>query len=119
VPLTSVIDHDAAHKLRGDGKEMSAVLPLRMSFVRELKVSVIQQRSCLQGMAGSLPAHVMLRQTLKLWLHERDQFLQCAWISVAPLAEQLGDLLLWGCRRQHAMNASHYQPGSREMPADL
>ena len=73
-----MIDHDAAHELRGDGKEMGAVLPLRMGLVRELEVSVIQQRSRLQRVAGSLPAHVMVRQTLELWLHERDQFLQCA-----------------------------------------
>jgi hypothetical protein len=90
------------------GKEMGAVLPPHIALLRELEVSVVQQRSCLQRVAGSLPAHVMLRQTLELWLDERDQALQCMWISVAPLAEQLSDLLLWGCGRQHAMNASHY-----------
>jgi len=60
-----------------------------------------------------------LRDTLELWLYERDQFLECAWVSVAPLAEQLGDLLLWRQGHQHGMSACHYQSTSCEIPADL
>ena len=86
-----MIDHDAAHQLRGDGKEMGAVLPMRMGLVRELKVSVVEQRGGLQGVAGSLPAHVMVRQTLELRLDERDELLQRADVSAAPIAKELRD----------------------------
>jgi hypothetical protein len=71
-PLAGVIDHDPTHKLRGGSKKMDTVLPARMRLVRELEVSVVQKRSRLQGVIGSLPPHVMLRDTLQLWLHKRD-----------------------------------------------
>ena len=55
----------------------------------------------LQGVAGTLPAHVMVSEPVQFGLHQREQLLQRSLVSAAPVAEQLGDLLSRGWRRRH------------------
>ena len=87
-------DHDSAHQLCGDAKEVGAILPLWRGIAGELEVSVVEQRGGLQRVVRSLPVHVMPRQALELRLHERNQLLQCTRVSIAPVGEELRDLLL-------------------------
>src|SRR5215831_1959435 len=52
-------------------------------------------------MAGSLPAHVMVGEPVQFRMHQREQLFQRFLVSVAPLAEQLGDRLSRGSGRRH------------------
>jgi len=98
LPLPGVIDHDAPHKLRGDGEEMGAILPLRLRFAGELEISVVNEQGGLESVAGSLLAHVTVGQTLQFRLHERDEFVERGGVAVAPGGEQRRDLFLCGGR---------------------
>ena len=42
----------------------------------------------------ALPAHVMVGEPVQFRLHQREQLLQRPLVSAAPVAEQLGDLLV-------------------------
>ncbi len=55
----SVIDEDAAHELGGDAEEMGAVLPGDAGLIDELHVGLVDEGGGLQGMVGSLAAHVV------------------------------------------------------------
>jgi hypothetical protein len=59
-----MIDHNPAHELRGRGEKVGAVVPLRMGIVRQPEIGIIHERGGLQGVAGPLPTHVMVRQPL-------------------------------------------------------
>src|SRR6478735_6085118 len=46
-------------------------------------------------------SHVMVGKSVQFGLHQREQLLDCALVSTAPGAEQLGDLLSRGSGRHH------------------
>jgi hypothetical protein len=53
-----VIDKDAAHRGGGRAEEMSAVLPTWRPCTRQPQISFVDQRCRLQGVTGSLAAHL-------------------------------------------------------------
>src|SRR5688572_23402201 len=94
--LPSMVHHDAAHELRGDRKEMSAILPVRLGFIREGKIGIMDEHGGLQGVAGALLAHVAAGETVQFRLDERDELIERGGVSAAPGDEQLRDLCLCG-----------------------
>ena len=76
---------------------------------QEAQTGLVHQRRRLQGVAGTLPAHVMVGQPMQFGLHQRDQLLQRSLVSAAPVAEQLGDLSSrgWGRRQYKLLDAAN------------
>ena len=58
-----MVHQNPPHQLRGNREEVCAILPAHALVVDEAQVSFIDQGGCLQGVAGTLPAHVVLGQT--------------------------------------------------------
>src|SRR5205823_3508551 len=65
------------------------------------QIGFVENGGGLQGVAGALPAHVMVGEPMQFGLHQREQLLQRSLVSAAPVAEQLGDLLSRGWGRRH------------------
>ena len=57
-----VIDQDAPHQVRGDGKELRAVLPLDLALVDELQIRLVDQGGGRQGVIGPFALKVAARQ---------------------------------------------------------
>src|SRR6266545_7648335 len=94
-------DHDAPHQPRSRRDKMGPALPERLRIIDQSQVGFVENGGGLQGVAGALPAHIMVREPVQFGLHQREQLLKRSLVSAAPVAEQLGDLLSRGWRRRH------------------
>src|SRR5262249_48644732 len=92
-PFTRMVNHDPPHQLRGWCDEVRPVLPRRLRVFNQSQVSFVEDRGGLQGVAGALPAHVMVSQPVQFGLHQRKQLLERPLVSSAPVTEQLSNLL--------------------------
>jgi len=68
-------------------KKWARFLPL----IYQAKVRLVYQSSRLQCVIGILATHVTVREPVQFSFNERQQFLEGALISIAPLDEQLSD----------------------------
>src|SRR5687767_4966100 len=68
-----VVNQDAAHRLRGDGEEVCAVLPADARLTAELEVSLIDECGGLERVPLALAANVVVREPMQLALDEREQ----------------------------------------------
>ncbi len=59
---TRVIDQNAAHQLRGDAEEMSAVPPGRRLLIDQPKIIFVDQAGGLQSVIGSFALEITTRQ---------------------------------------------------------
>src|SRR5213592_833105 len=96
-----MVNHDAPHQLRGRCDKVAPALPDRLRIIDQPQIGFVENGGGLQGVAGALPAHVMVGEPMQFGLHQREQLLQRSLVSAAPVAEQLGDLLSRGCGRRH------------------
>ena len=80
--------------LRGRRDKVGPALPHRLSVINQPQVGFVENGGRLQRVAHPLPAHVMVGEPVQFGMHQREQFLQRSLVSAAPLAEQLGDLLV-------------------------
>src|SRR6266478_3324707 len=96
-----MVNHDAPHQLRGSRDKVGPALPDRLRIIDQPQVGFVENGGGLQGVAGALPAHVMVGEPVQFGLHQREQLVQRSLVSAAPVAEQLGDLLSRGWRRRH------------------
>src|SRR6266478_2651324 len=96
-----MVNHDAPHQLRGSRDKVGPALPDRLRIIDQPEVGFVENGGGLQGVAGALPAHVMVGEPVQFGLHQREQLLQRSLVSAAPVAEELGDLLSRGWRRRH------------------
>ncbi len=67
-----MIDEDAAHERRGDGKEMSAVLPADAALVDQLLIRLVNESSRLQSMVAALRLERPRGQTAQLLVDQGD-----------------------------------------------
>src|SRR6266496_2879735 len=96
-----MVNHDAPHQLRGGRDKVGPALPDRFRIIDQPQVGFVENGGGLQGVAGALPAHVMMCESVQFGLHQWKQFLQRSLVSAAPVAKQLGDLLSRGWGRRH------------------
>ena len=89
--LACVINQDAAHHLRGDGEELSPVLPAGAPLVHQLQVRFVQKRRRLQRVVGPFPPHVKVRKPAQFFMDHGHQLVECRFIPVAPIDQELGD----------------------------
>jgi hypothetical protein len=95
-----VIDQNATHDLRGNGKEMRTVGPMHVLLIYDANVSLVDQGGGLQSMAFPFPAHVAAREPVQLVVDQRIQLVERGLIAIAPFSEQLRDLVLRFCVSQ-------------------
>src|SRR5258705_7713536 len=95
-----MVNHDAPHQLRGGRDKVGPALPEGFRIIAQRQVGFVENDGGLRGVAGTFPAHVMVGEPVQFGLHQRKQLLERCFVSAAPVAEQLGDLLSrrWGRR---------------------
>src|SRR6266516_8146411 len=96
-----MVNHDAPHQPRSRRDKVGPALPDRLRVIDQPQVGFVKNGGGLQGVAGALPAHVMVGEPVQFGLYQREQLFQRSLVSAAPVAEQLGDLLSRGWRRRH------------------
>src|SRR6478672_8300399 len=96
--FAGMINHDVPHHLRGRRNKVGPALPDRRGIIDQPQVGFVENGGGLQRVAGPLPAHVMVGESVQFRMHQREQLSQRCLVSVAPFAEQLGDRLSrkWG-----------------------
>ena len=67
---------------------------MHIPLIYETYVSFVYECSGLEGVTFSLPAHITARKPVEFLIDQRIQLVQCGLVSVAPLDEELGDLLM-------------------------
>ena len=92
----SVIDQDVSHHLCADGEEVCAILPVKSLLTRQLQISLVHERGCLQRMTRALLAHLSLGNPAEFRMYERQELIQCGTIAFTPVGEQLGDFVRRG-----------------------
>src|SRR5438477_12702062 len=111
-----MINHDVPHHLRGRRDKVGPALPDRLDVVDQAQVGFVENGGRLQRVAGPLPAHVMVGEPVQFRVHQWEQLFQRSLVSVAPLAEQLGDCLLRGSGRRHeGFSPPHIVSRSRDV----
>src|SRR5260370_11904676 len=95
-----MVNHDTPHQLRDGRDKVGPALPERLRIIDQPQVGFVENDGGLQGVAGAFPAHVMVGEPVQFGLHQRKQLLERSFVSAAPVAEQLGNLLSrrWGRR---------------------
>ena len=91
-PCPCTIDEDAAHHLRRDAEELTAVLPRRAALVDEFQVRLVHERRRLQRVIPPFPAHVGARAPPQISIDERQKLLECSLVAAGPRVQQLGDV---------------------------
>jgi hypothetical protein len=89
-----VIDQNAPHDLRGDREKVRTIGPVDVPLIDQANVGFVDEGGGLECVTSSLPAHVAAREAMQFFIDQRVQLVECRLIPVAPLSEQLGDLML-------------------------
>ena len=90
---TGKLHQNPSHQLGRDGKEMGAVLPINLTGIDQSKISLIDEGTGLQDVAGSLPGHVVVSQLVQLIVDEGDELLEGFGVPAAPGPKQLGNVM--------------------------
>src|SRR2546430_282228 len=64
-------------------------------------MGLVEKRGVWQHVPGAFPPHIIMRQPVQFGLHKQNQLFERSLVSAAPVAQQLGDLLLRWRRRRH------------------
>jgi len=94
---TGVIDQDPAHDLRGDAKEMRAILPIALALIDEPDVRLVNEGRRLQGVVGPLVPKLARGNAVELRIDEWQQLIEGSPVASTPVAEQRRDV----ARRHH------------------
>ena len=71
-----MVDEDPAHRLRGDGEEVTAVLPVHPRLVDETEIRLVDERGRLERVAAALLSEVTPGELPELGVDERHQLLE-------------------------------------------
>jgi len=80
-----VIDQDTPHQVGGNGKEVSAVLPMYVPGINEPQKGLIDQSRRLQGMTAALPTQIAGRLPAQFFVDEWRELIQSPFVAVTPL----------------------------------
>jgi hypothetical protein len=116
MPGAGVVNENRPHGLPGHAKEMSSALPLDAFLAYHPKVGLVHQRSHLQGMPGMLSAHEPRGLLMQVAVNEREQFIECPPLTLAPGPEEFGHVV--GKRRCHGLTPQAHRGGTAFLNAD-
>ena len=71
IVLARMIHQQATHDLRSDTKKVGSVLPVHPRLIYETNVSLVYQRSGLQGVIGTFTPQIIRRQLSQLIVDDR------------------------------------------------
>src|ERR1022692_785897 len=110
------------HQLARNRKEMGAALPLHALVIHQSHVGFIHQGRSLQAVAGALVFHVVLRQSVQLFVDDGSQPVEGTLVSVTPGAEERADIacspLTRLCSLLHRVPA-HYTAASSLLKSQI
>ena len=95
-PLPRMVDQHVSHHLRGDGEEMSPVLPRDVGAGQKPEKRLLHQRGRLHLVVRSLPAEVTPGQAIQFRTDERQQTIERRTVAPAPAREQPRDIACMG-----------------------
>jgi hypothetical protein len=84
---SGVVDKYPSHCLRGNAKEVCAILPFHRALVDELDERFIDERGRLQGVVGTFFPQVARRQFPQLAMDFGHQPVQGLLLAVAPFLQ--------------------------------
>jgi len=80
----SVIHQDLPHELRRDGKEMLAILVLRIFLPEQAEIGFVHERRALEGVTGSLAQKLTSRYPAQLVIDDWQESVEAFAITLAP-----------------------------------
>lgn len=91
--VPSPIDDNAAHRLRGGGKEVPPAIPL-LSFppIDKAQIGFVDQRGCLQRVSRSLLRHLFRRESAKFVVNQGQELRTRLGIPRANSIQELSHL---------------------------
>ncbi len=96
--LAGVLDQNFAHEMRANRKEVCSISNIEVLIPHEAEVGLVHERAGLQRMAGSFLTQVVVCQTAKIVVDERNDAVQTLLVTGSPPCQQLGDRLNRGFR---------------------
>jgi hypothetical protein len=105
--VARVVYQHAPHHVRGQSKELGAILPIDTVLIDQPEVRLVHQRGRLECVIGSFAAHVGSRQPSKFVVNQGQNLIQRIVIPVSDIDQQLGQAL--GIRFLHAGILPEYQ----------
>jgi hypothetical protein len=94
VPLRAGdIDQDSPHHPGGHRKKMCAILPPDAPRIDEPQIGFVDERRRLEDVVRTLARHLPPRQTTEVVMHDRNEFLERAIVTISPAQEQSGDVV--------------------------
>ena len=84
-----MVDEHVSHDLRGDGKEVGAVVQRDAALIDQPQVNLVDEHRGLERVARTLTHHVAPRETAQLVVHERHELVECGLVTRAPVAQEL------------------------------
>src|SRR4051812_3986004 len=85
---------------------MTPVLPVDVLDVRQPEICLVHQGRRLQAVAGGFARHAGTRDVMEIPVNERDEFVQCAAITVSPFVQEAGDVG-WFVSPRRALSLPH------------
>jgi hypothetical protein len=64
-----MVNHDVPHHLSGRRDKVGPALPDRLRIIDQPQVGFVENGGRLKGVAGSLPAHVMMGEPVQFRMH--------------------------------------------------
>ncbi len=86
-----VLDQDVAHQLSTDGYEVLTVLKMGCALFLQAEIRLMHQGRALQGVIWAFLAHVMMSQSPKLVINERQNRAQSFVVACVPLRQKPTD----------------------------
>jgi hypothetical protein len=88
---TRVIDEDTTHHLRGQSKELRAILPRQVRLPNEPQVCLVHECGWLQRVVATLAPQIAGCLAPELPMHEREQRIAGLHIAARPRLQQTCD----------------------------
>src|SRR6185503_3080001 len=90
---SSEVDQDASHHLRGNAKEVCAILPAHCFPIDQTYVSFVDQCRCLQQVIGALSTHVTFREAVEFGMDKRRNPGQGGFVAVSPCQQEFSEFV--------------------------
>src|SRR5262249_19016506 len=89
---TRVVEQDAPHDLRGNGKKMGAVLPVDAPLIDQLQIGFVDEDGRLNGAVAPLARGAARRDDAQLVVDERNETIEGLTVPALPVAKQTCDV---------------------------
>ena len=85
-----MVDQDPPHDLRSDAQKMCPASPVDGALLHQLKISLMDQSSCLQGVVDAFSPHIPVCESPHLVVNKRNEFRSPFLVSVRQVGQENG-----------------------------